>query len=423
MTKIKIGYLIPEFPGQTHNFFWRERQALQELGVDTSLISTRRPPQGIISPAWAQEAQKKTVYLFPPSFLDIFYALIIVLAAGPKGWFNCIGIIANAPDMSPIEKVRLMSLIFIATKLVRISKSQGWRHVHVHSCADAANIAMFAATLGDLTYSLTLHNPLSVYGPNQEQKWHHAKFGIVITQKIYNEVTKSLPNDLPQHLEIAPMGVDCSVFKRAIPYESYDGKGNFYIFSCGRLNFCKGHANLIEAIHILRKRGVNAKLEIAGEDEQGGSGYRRDLERLIQDLNLGDAITLLGAVSEEVVKASLEKAHVFVLASLGEPLGVATMEAMAMSVPVVVTNAGGVTELVNDGIDGILVPPRNPDAIAAAVLKILQDKDLAVHLSRASRDKIVQSFTHQRSAKTIASAVRGENGKNGVLELFSACEP
>jgi glycosyltransferase involved in cell wall biosynthesis len=61
-------------------------------------------------------------------------------------------------------------------------------------------------------------------------------------------------------------------------------------------------------------------------------------------LDLGDAITLLGAVSEEAVQASLEKAHVFVLASLGEPLGVATMEAMAMGVPVVVTNAGGVTE-------------------------------------------------------------------------------
>ena len=344
ITQIKIGYLIPEFPGQTHNFFWRERQALQELGVDTSLISTRRPPKGIISPAWAEEAQKKTVYLFPPSFPDMVHAVITFLAAGPKGWFNCIGIIANAKDMSSIEKVRLISLLFIAARLVRLSKSQGWKHVHVHSCADAANIAMFAANLCDLTYSLTLHNPLSVYGPNQEQKWRHAKFGVVITQQIYNELTKSLPNFLPQHLEIAPMGVNCSVFNRAIPYSAYDGEGKFCLFSCGRLNFCKGHAHLIEAIHILRQRGVNAQLEIAGEDEQGGSGYRRELERLIQDLDLGDAITLLGAVSEEAVQASLEKAHVFVLASLGEPLGVATMEAMAMGVPVVVTNAGGVTE-------------------------------------------------------------------------------
>jgi glycosyltransferase involved in cell wall biosynthesis len=58
--------------------------------------------------------------------------------------------------------------------------------------------------------------------------------------------------------------------------------------------------------------------------------------------------------------------------------------------------------LVNDGIDGILVPPSNPEAIADAALKILQEKELALHLSRASRDKIVTSFTYQRSATAIA---------------------
>jgi glycosyltransferase involved in cell wall biosynthesis len=75
-------------------------------------------------------------------------------------------------------------------------------------------------------------------------------------------------------------------------------------------------------------------------------------------LRLDDSVVLLGAVSEEVVRKELSEAHAFVLGSLAEPLGVAIMEAMAMRVPVGVTGAGGVAELVDDGVDGLLVPVR-----------------------------------------------------------------
>ena len=60
---MQIGYLIPQFPSQTHIFFWRELLALKESGVEADLISTRRPPQGIVSHTWSQEAAQRTVYL------------------------------------------------------------------------------------------------------------------------------------------------------------------------------------------------------------------------------------------------------------------------------------------------------------------------------------------------------------------------
>ena len=61
--KAKIGYFIPQFPGQTHIFFWRERQFLAELGIETDLVSTQLPPKAIVSHVWAEEAKKNTVYL------------------------------------------------------------------------------------------------------------------------------------------------------------------------------------------------------------------------------------------------------------------------------------------------------------------------------------------------------------------------
>ena len=72
-------------------------------------------------------------------------------------------------------------------------------------------------------------------------------------------------------------------------------------------------------------------------------------------------------MSEDTVNESLEKAQVFVLASWHEPLGVTIMEAMAMEMSVVVTGSGGVKELVDDGIDGLLVEPQSPEQLADAI--------------------------------------------------------
>ena len=401
-----IGYLIPEFPGQTHNFFWRERQALSRIGITTHLISTRHPPKGVISPSWAQQAEEKTVYLYPLSMQDFFNIFLVLLCAGPVSWGNCFKVIFRALDLSIVQRIRLIAFIPMAAKLVQIAKSQNWYHVHVHSCGNAANIALFATQLSSLTYSLTLHNPLSVYGGNQEQKWSHASFALVITKSIFDQISKLIGPYLPRNLAIVPMGVDVDIFLRAAPYKPYKDDGAIELFSCARLNPGKGFNVLIAAIALLRKQGIAIRLTIAGEDDEGGSGYRATLEHQIADLGLGANITLLGAVSEEQVIGRLEQAHLFVLASLEEPLGVAIMEAMAMNVPVIATQAGGVPELVLNEIDGILVPPGNPDALAVAILNLAEDPKKAAQISSASREKIIQSFSHRRSAQAIAEALK-----------------
>jgi len=120
----------------------------------------------------------------------------------------------------------------------------------------------------------------------------------------------------PNHLSNSTYRVNASVFQRTHSYQPWDQQTACRIFTCGRLNFCKGHADLIEAIALLRQQGVPATLEIAGEDEQGGIGYRKELESLIQWLNLADSVRLLGATSEQTIKNALENAHIFALASL-----------------------------------------------------------------------------------------------------------
>jgi len=404
--KAQIGYFIPEFPGQTHIFLWRERQILAELGIETDLVSTRHPPRAIASHSWADDAQKNTVYLAPLAPKDLVSAFTEVLKAGPIAWSRCLSVITKARDTSLSQKFRLLAMILVAGKLAGLARAKGWSHVHVHSCADAANVAMFASILGGLTYSLTLHGPtLEGYGPNQEQKWKNASFALVISEKLFNVVKDRLADFLPKQIAVAPMGVNLAEIKRYNPYTPWETGTPCRIFSCGRLNPVKGHKDLIEIAKLLRQRGFDVRLQIAGEDEQGGSGYHQELEKIIQDKSLSEYVELLGAVSEERIRKGLEEAHVFALASLNEGIPVAVMEAMAMEMPVIVTDVGGNAELVDDGVDAILVQPEKPEEMAEAIVKVLQDKELALSLSHKSRQKIAAKFHHRRCAETLAQCL------------------
>jgi len=406
-----IGYFIPEFPGQTHIFFWRERKELQALGLRPDLVSTHRPLQRLVSHTWSESAAQETTYLFPPSLAQVAGALAELLRAGPSAWMGCLRAIASADEPGLAARLRLLGLVFVGAELASCARTRGWRHVHVHSCANAANVSMFARLLSGLSYSLTLHGGLHDYGPNQKNKWRNAAFGIVITRRLKADLEDTLKGFLPPVIKLAPMGVDLKVLTRTAPYEPWSGSGPLRLFSCGRLNPCKGHDDAVRALALLRCQGIEAHLTIAGQDDTQGLSYRGMLDGLIQQLGLTGSVHLLGAVAENVVRDELERSHAFVLASLHEPLGVAIMEAMAMGLPVVVTREGGVPELVQDGVDGLLVDARSPEQIAAALGSLLRDPALARSLGEAGRRTVAGRFHSGVSARIIADCVSSLTGK------------
>ena len=404
---LRIGFFIPEFPGQTHIFLWRERQALAELGVDADLISTRPPPRAVASHSWAAEAQGRTRYLTPLSGGDAAKAVAEMLRS-PAGAMRGLGAAMRAETAGGAKgRARMLGLLLMGARLKRIAREQGWNHVHVHSCADSLNIAMLAERLGGPSYSLTLHGPtLEGYGPNQRQKWRHAKFATIISRLLTRVAQQQIGSDLPGFVNLAPMGVDLSQIRRSAPWQPPAPGGPVRIFSCGRLNAVKGHDHLIETVRQLREQGIDAHLEIAGEDEQGGSGYRQHLEGIIRQKGLADAVTLLGAINKTAVREALERAHVFALASLNEGISVAIMEAMAMEMPVVVTDVGGNHELIESGRDAVLVPPEQPEVMTQAIAALVADPAYATRLAQASRARIAEEFHHRRSAEAVAEGLR-----------------
>jgi glycosyltransferase involved in cell wall biosynthesis len=387
---------VPQFPGQTHIFFWREIQHLERMGIEVHLFSTMPPPPGLISHSWSQEAMDRTTYLGTRSVLALLSAL-------PR---------APMPELLPelrrdgaaVAKDALICLP-AAQRLLAECKRRGITHVHAHSCGRAAMISALAQRMGGLEYSLTLHGPLQDYGPAQPFKWRGARFATIITRKIHAEMQRDMASDLPATIRIQAMGVDAETLTRDAPYAPPDAGEPLRIFTCARLHFVKGHQDLMEAVALLRDRGVNVQLEIAGEDDDGGTGYRHVLEQKIVDLDLGGQVTLLGAIDADEVKRRLCQAHLFVLASWAEPLGVAYMEAMSCAVPTIGTDAGGVPELIENGRDGILVPPQDPGAMADAITRLAADPALLSQLSAAGRQTIVQRFDSRLGAETLIQEI------------------
>src|SRR5688500_4663846 len=190
-TPFRLGYLVPEFPRQTHIFFWRECEQLRRRGVEPVFLSTRRPPPDACPHAFRDEAAAATHYVFPPppssalSLLSHPAGLVRAL----KYWLGLGG--------SVKDRAKYLGLLACAAHLAAYCRKRGVAHIQVHSCGQSALLAAFAQRLGGPGYSRTLHNPLGDHGPHQREKWRHARFAIVVNRRLVDEVRRVIGPDLP----------------------------------------------------------------------------------------------------------------------------------------------------------------------------------------------------------------------------------
>ena len=161
-----------------------------------------------------------------------------------------------------------------------------------------------------------------------------------------------------------------------------------------RLEPEKGHPTLFEAWPAVLRAVPDAYLLVVGE------GSRRDaLERLAQELRVAHRVVFTGRRDDvPAVTAALDVA---VLPSYREAQGLTILEAMALSRPVVASHVGGIPEVVEDGVTGLLVPPHDPDALAAALIRLLVDHPYADMLARAGHDTVHDRFCVQLMVKAI----------------------
>ena len=142
------------------------------------------------------------------------------------------------------------------------------------------------------------------------------------------------------------------------------------------------------------KHNPGVLLVIAGDETAGEPGYKRYLEEISREIGVDRHVQFLPFTDD--VPRLMSALDIFILPSFAETYGLVVIEAMAMEKPIIATNAGGVPEILTDGKTGLLVEPRNAEAIANAIIKILDDEKLPTTLGRAAREDALRRFSMDR---------------------------
>jgi len=176
------------------------------------------------------------------------------------------------------------------------------------------------------------------------------------------------------------------------------GEPCFGIF--GTLLEWKGHHVFLKAARLVMDEVPSARAFVIGEAPERGQAYRDELRRLVHDLGIADRVVFTGF--REDVPELMQLLRVIVHASVTpEPFGRVIAEAMAMGKPVVATDAGGPREIIQDGSDGCLVPPEEPEAMARAIIRFLTDTEHAEQVGRGARRTVEARFSAEAHARLV----------------------
>ena len=181
-------------------------------------------------------------------------------------------------------------------------------------------------------------------------------------------------------------------FDRAAKKSQLGSDGRPLVVAVSRLHRQKGLKYLLRAVPLIREEIPAVKVVIAG-----GGPLESKLASAMKRLRIGESATLLGERKD--AREVLAAADVFVLPSLWEGLPYVLVEAAALGKPIVATDIDGVREVVRSGETGVLVPPRDPGGLAAALILLLRDRDLAGKLGERARRDIPSAFALERMVR------------------------
>ncbi|MEM1012792.1 MAG: glycosyltransferase family 4 protein [Planctomycetota bacterium] len=388
-----IGILVPEFPSQTHVFFWREVVALRSAGASIDLISTRKPPDDACRHDFAQEARSQSHYIWPPRV-----GSTTRLLASPRNLARGLAYVRSLDESSVKQKARVTALLSSAVDLVTFCQDRNVRHIHCHSFADAAHVCAVAHLFGGPTYSLTLHGDLPVYGTDHRRKLEHCTaVGCDGPHLVPQLESLGYPTErvLPNW-----MGVDTSRFA---PSDHDSEEGCLRVITVARLNINKGHRFALRAMKRLVEAGRDIRYTLVGDGK-----IRDELRQEIRRLDLTDRVVLTGALGEDDVRRELLANDVFCLPSvgLGEAGPISVMEAMACGLPVIASRIGATPQMIRDGETGFLCHQQDVDGLAEAFDQLATDPARSQSMGRAARAYAVDNFDSRRTSLRLFAHIR-----------------
>lgn len=400
---LRLCYLGPEIPALSQTFVYREILALRERGHFVLPVSIRNPQTPATDVA---EKIGAVDVLYASPLAKIFSNWVGALFADPIRFLRVTGMAAcdllrSVVEGKPAPKLGYHYLVSFT--LAALWKRFSIDHTHVHFAHFPAQIAMYASEYSGVSWTVMAHaNDIYENGLLLKIKADRAQAMVMISD--FNRKTMTTLGAPKEKMPVVRCGVTAPVRTVALPAHR---ARPFKVGSLGRLVEKKGMATTIRAFKSLKRGGLDVCLEIVGDGPLMSA-----LECAIEENDLGDIVSLKGAMPNDEVQAWLQSLSVFCLACQRDAKGdidgipVALMEAMALGVPVISTAISGVPELVIHQQTGLICDPGDDMMIALGIRRYYDDAEFYDEMRAGARDHIEQEFSEAVNIARLESLFR-----------------
>ncbi|WP_051677170.1 glycosyltransferase family 4 protein [Maridesulfovibrio frigidus] len=390
-----IAYTMSRFPKVTETFVLYEMLEVEHAGLHIELYPLLRHHDSAEHPETKQFTLRAR-YL-PFLSIEIIKSNLLFIAHSPLKYFRTFSELILKAFPSPKF---IAGTLAIWAKAVHFScdmQKNNVRHVHAHFATHATTAALIVNRLTGIPYSFTAHaHDIFMDTRMLDIKLKEAQFAVVISEFNRNWITERFGIELNSKLHTIHCGVDPTVFK---PRPEIRTPGPIRLICVASFKDMKGHTYLLKACRrVLNKLKTNSTEPDFLIHLVGDGPLRTQVESEIAALNLTENVIVHGALPRKEVSELTLQADIAVMASVQgargdmEGIPVSLMEAMCVGLPVVTTRLSGIPELVEDGVNGFLVPPKQEEPLAQAIQSLIENEELGRTMGSSGREKVLKEF-------------------------------
>lgn len=396
----EIMYVVAEYPSLTETFIEREIQALRDCGLDIHVyaFNSRHPNQNEPDARNVPDNVSYTSGVFTAASLLTHAGFFVSRPMNYLGLF--LRILFGKHGINLLEGARRLRLFHRVICLCQHAKKERISRVHAQFAHVSAEVARQAARVLHVPFSVGTHawDIFSQKPDKTRDCLAGADFITCCTRKGVNRLKDILPPASHGQLLLVRHGLPAHILDRQT-------KGNGHlILAVGRLIPKKGYCDLIDACDLLRTGGMNIHCLIVGDGR-----LRNALEEMVKILNLDDCVRLTGEMSQPAIMALMEReaavfCHPSIIDEKGDRDGLPNviLEAMCCGLPVITTPISAAGEAIHHSANGLLVPQKDPEALARALARLLTDQKLRDELGKQARQTVLEEFTAEACVRPLA---------------------
>lgn len=393
-----IAYLISTYPALSMIFVLREIVELRKLGFHIETASINRPDRPL-KKMTEQEAEEagNTYCVKRAGAIAALAAHLRTLFQCPAGYLRGVLLVHRLSGLD-LKRFFFHAMYFTeAAMLGHWMHRKGLHHLHTHLAQQAATVGLYTKTIFRTGFSITVHGPDEFYDARPQllgRKAAAADFLCCITSFARSQMMQQSAFRNWSKMIVVPLGVDPELFT---PPPARPTPEVFEILCVGRLVAAKAQHMLIDAVERLAAEGRKVRLRLvgAGPDEASLKVHTARLDH-------PNTVLFEGPVNQDRIRALYAQADIFSLPSFAEGLPVVLMEAMAMEIPCVTTYIAGIPEMIRDGVDGLLVPASDLEALVAALARLMDDEKLRRKIAKNGRKRIVERYNLTKNVERLA---------------------